>query len=97
MKKFFITLSIFGLIHAQSVVKVIPAPYRSGGLTFDGEHLWSGIYAGSSSYIFEIDTSSGSVIIQSRRQGMIAMALLMMDNTSIFFSTIWGQTITFMC
>ncbi len=62
MKKIFITLSIFGLIHAQSVVKVIPAPYRSGGLTFDGEHLWSGIYGGPSSYIFEIDTSSGNII-----------------------------------
>ena len=64
MKKIIVMVVFFlGVANAQSVVKVLEAPARAGGLTFDGRHLWTGLYgSGHDFYIFKVDTSNGALI-----------------------------------
>ncbi len=63
MRKLFVLMALVTTLNGQSVVKVLPAPRRSGGLTFDGEHLWSGLYAsGNDIFIFEVDTATGALV-----------------------------------
>ena len=85
MKRLLLILIMLSGLNAQSVVKVLDAPRRSGGLTFDGEHLYSGLYAsGNDVFIFQIDTSNGAVIdtIPSPRDDCYGLAF---DGEYIYF------------
>lgn len=86
MKKFFVVVVlIFGVVNAQSVVKVLEAPTRAGGLTFDGHHLWTSLYAsGYDYYVFKVDTSNGALIdtLQAPRNNCYGLAF---DGQYLYF------------